>query len=213
MPHLFETFTQETRDRFNLGKGSGLGLAICKNLASMMNGTIEVDSEVGKGSTFTVELPLTVGNAAEDMAEASTIEKRAMGARHCAYDFGGKRVLVAEDNAMNMEIACYLLAKVNLAVDGAENGRQALECFEASPEGTYAAFLTDIIMPEMNGLETAAAIRALDRDDAKNVPIIAMSANAFEEDERESVRFGIDAYVVKPIDPETLYRTLESTLK
>lgn len=127
-------------------------------------------------------------------------------------DFAGQHVLLAEDNEMNMEIARHLLERVNLQVDTAKDGLEACECFAASPENHYSAILMDIRMPRMDGLEAAGKIRAMDRSDCM-LPIIAMSANAFEEDIHKALNKGINAYTVKPIDTRQFYGTLAKYIK
>jgi signal transduction histidine kinase/ActR/RegA family two-component response regulator len=200
LPQLFEPFSQEHRALDSEIHGTGLGLAICKSLISMMHGTIQVDSEPGKGSCFTIDIPL---RSAEDKPPEQLSET----CTEDICDFHGRKVLLAEDNELNMEIARHVLERVNLQVDSAENGKIACDMFAASPEGKYCAVLMDIRMPEMDGLKATRAIRAMKRRDA-SVPIIAMSANAFEEDIREALENGMNAYTTKPIDVQQLYRTL-----
>ena len=207
LPHIFETFSQDKRDWTNESRGTGLGLAICHNLVAMMNGEIHVDSEPGDGTRFTVELPLKVVDAIPGEVQPSA-EAHVQARTYVRPDLSGRHVLLAEDNAMNMEIARYLLEKVGLSVELARDGKAAYDLFAASPEGSFDAVVTDIVMPRMDGREVAEAIRALDRKDATSIPIIAMSADAFEEDVRSSLVCGINAYVVKPIDERLLYQTL-----
>ena len=206
IPRIFEPFAQESDDWTNERKGAGLGLAICKSLVSLMHGDITVRSALGKGTAFEVVIPLeTVGGASARESGPSPENE--------AVDLAGRRVLLVEDNEMNMEIACYDLSKLGLSVDTAHDGIEALEAFRSAPKGTYDAIITDIVMPRMGGKELASAIRALDRDDAAAIPIIAMSANAFEENAREAMMSGIDAYVIKPTYPETLRRTLSACIR
>ncbi|MCH3942826.1 MAG: ATP-binding protein [Atopobiaceae bacterium] len=210
LPHLFEPFSQERRSSSDEHKGTGLGLAICHSLVSMMNGDIQVESRLGEGTSFVVEVPL---RRVRD--QATPDDEKGSRSSSCAADgarFPGKHVLLAEDNAMNLEIARYLLERVGLVVDSAKDGSEALELFEESAVGGYDAVLTDIEMPVMDGRRMAKALRRLDRSDAATVPIIAMSADAFEEDVQTSLICGINGYVVKPIDASHLYETLERYL-
>jgi len=200
LPHLFDPFAQEKRALDSEIKGTGLGLAICKSLVEMMSGSISVESEPGKGSTFTVRLPLKISDSENLPAELSSYPEN-------ERDFEGVRVLLAEDNLMNTEIARHVLEKANIRVDTAVNGKEACRIFMDSPVGTYKAILMDIRMPVMDGLAATRAIRAMERSD-RSVPIIAMSANAFEEDVREAMSSGMNAYTIKPINVQQLYATL-----
>lgn len=204
IPHLFDAFTQEnTHTSGHIG--TGLGLAICKNIVTLMNGTIQVHSTKGKGSCFITEIQLdrSAASAAPDPIEDSRQATPAI-----LQNFKGLHILVAEDHPMNQEIARYLLEKIGFIVDMADNGRIACEKFSASQEGYYAAVILDIRMPEMDGIEAARKIRTMDRHDAHTMPLIAMSADAFEEDISKSLANGINAHLIKPIDAAVLYRTL-----
>ena len=128
-------------------------------------------------------------------------------------DFAGKRLLLVEDNMINMEIANMILTEAGFTVETAENGRIAVDKFEASEQGHYDAILMDMRMPEMDGLEATRTIRAMDRQDAKAIPIIALTANAFDEDVQRSLQAGLNAHLSKPVQPEALYETLESLIK
>lgn len=207
LPHIFNAFEQENRSLDSEIKGTGLGLAICKSLIEMMNGTIHVSSEVNKGTTFTVILPLGASDNAQTVSISPLNHTSSAKA-----DFQGKHVLLVEDNAVNMEIAAHVLQKANLIVDQAKNGKQACEVFEHSPSHYYAALIMDIRMPVMDGYTAARQIRASSREDS-NVPIIAMSANAFEEDIREALNSGMNAYTIKPIDIASLYQTLQQYIQ
>ena len=215
LPHVFESFVQEKRQPEAEAKGTGLGLAICHSLVTLMNGTIRAESEPGKGSVFTIEIPLHAAAEQEEKKQtgAAAESKDAGSRQEMKYtDFAGQHVLLAEDNEMNMEIARHLLERVNLQVDTAKDGLEACECFAASPENHYSAILMDIRMPRMDGLEAAGKIRAMDRSDCM-LPIIAMSANAFEEDIHKALNKGINAYTVKPIDTRQFYGTLAKYIK
>lgn len=203
LPHLFDPFAQERRTLNNQIHGTGLGLAICKGLVARMGGTIQVESAPGKGSAFFVRLPL---RAAAD-GSAADAEAAAPAPAVSIPDFAGRHVLLAEDNPLNTEIALHLLEKVHLKVDTASNGMEACRVFAAAPERYYSAILMDIRMPGMDGLAATAQIRAMRRADA-GLPIIAISANAFEEDIRTALACGMSAYAIKPLDAAQLYALL-----
>ena len=193
LEHIFEPFSQEEGRGRTAYQGTGLGMSITKQLVDLMGGSIEVKSAVGEGSTFTVTLTFDVNtNASVEEVSASCIAGTA--------NIQGVRVLLVEDNELNSEIAVELLEDVGAHVDTAEDGCVALEKFAASEPGAYDAVLMDIMMPRMNGLEAARAIRALDRPDAANVPIIAMTANAFDDDVRATREAGMNAHLSKPIE-------------
>ena len=205
--HLFEPFTQEYRDDASPSRGTGLGLSITKKLVDLMGGTIRVRSEPDRGTTFFLR-------AAVDCVPAARLPDGA--ADRSAPDYAalaGRRVLLCEDHPLNREIACALLSDKGLAADTADNGQKGLELFARSPVGFYQAVLMDIRMPVMDGCEAAAAIRALDRPDAGTVPILAMTADAFAEDVQRCLNAGMNGHLAKPIDPDTLYGTLEKLLR
>ncbi|MEG0824718.1 MAG: ATP-binding protein [Oscillospiraceae bacterium] len=203
LPKLFEPFSQEHSGSTSSYGGSGLGLAISKNLAQLMGGDIFVESTLGVGTTFTVKIPLEIPTDSPEQLFATPCLPPA------EYDFTGKRFLLVEDHQLNIMVATKLLEFKHATVDVAENGEIALELFTKAPEGTYDAVLMDIRMPVMDGLEATRRIRGLDSLWAKQVPIIAMSANAFDEDVTKSKQVGMNAHLAKPIDSELLYHTLE----
>lgn len=215
MARMYHPFEQEHPGVARNRSGTGLGLAIVRNLVLLMGGEIRVRSVVAEGTVFTVTLYL--GLAEDDsgvpaVAEASGVQRAQEGAPGACPRFGGQRVLLVEDNEINREIAATLLEDADLRVDAAVDGGRAVEMFRRAPAGAYAAVLMDIRMPVMNGLEATRAIRALDRPDAGTVPIIGMSANAFQEEVREALEAGMSAYLVKPLDIGLLYRKLEELL-
>ena len=183
-------------------QGTGLGLAICNRLVRMMGSRIELESEVGRGSTFSFTLRLRTATPRE-ASRAKQLPVR---------DFTGQRVLVAEDNELNMEIVTTMLSDMGLEVDGVSDGKQAVDAFSRSPEGFYDAVILDVMMPVMNGLEAASAIRSLDRADASRVFIAAASANAFDDDIKRSLASGMNAHLSKPIEPDKLAAMLSSAL-
>lgn len=212
LPHIFETFTQEDNINPNGQTGSGLGLAICKNIINLMNGTIRVESEKGVGSTFIVEVKLGIPEDKNVVSEANN-EVNSLKKAPEEYDFHGKRILLAEDHPMNQEIARYLLEKVHFMVEIASNGKIACDMVSDKPQNYYSLIIMDIRMPIMDGIEATRTIRAMPREDTKKIPIIAMSADVFEEDISKSLANGINAHLIKPIDPSILYQTLSKYLK
>ena len=201
LPKIFDSFSQEDSSCTNKYGSTGLGMAISKNLVEMMNGTISVESEKGVGTEFTVTITLkNCEHRVEEQENTEDLSKQA--------DLAGRRVLLAEDIEMNAEIMMDLLSLEEIEADHAQNGRIVVEMFENSAPGTYAAILMDVRMPEMDGLEAAAAIRALDREDAKRIPIIALTANAFDEDVQRSLQAGMNAHVSKPVDAEHLIQIM-----
>lgn len=203
LERLFCPFEQENADTAQKHGGSGLGLSITKNLVDLMGGSISCDSEKGKGTVFTVSLPFVVNR--KNFGEVSAEQRD----ENEEFDFGGSRVLLAEDTEMNAEIVTALLELVNIKVEHAWNGKEAVEMFLAADPGTYMAILMDIQMPEMNGYEAAKAIRTSKHEDADRIPIIAMTANSFSEDISAALNAGMNGHIAKPIDTGLLYRTLK----
>ena len=212
---IFDSFARSDDERVNRIQGTGLGMPIVRNLARMMQGSIAIESELDRGSRFTVELDLCRRRdrrgAAGTWSGTPTVDATATPPAE-PEDFSGRRVLLVEDNALNMEIALELIGSTGAVIDCAENGQQALERFKASPEGHYNLIFMDIQMPVMNGLDAARAIRALEREDARGVPIIAMSANVFAEDIHAAGNAGMNGHVPKPIDLGLLRETLRRWL-
>ncbi len=206
IPKVFDTFSQEDSDRNNKFGSTGLGMAIAKNIIDVMNGTITVKSRKGEGTEFTVII--TFNNCSRsDGAQAgdeSEAKPRA--------DLKGCRILLAEDVFINAEIMNEILKVKGAETDYAETGAVALKKFSSSEPGHYDAVLMDVRMPEMDGLEATSKIRALDRPDARIVPIVAMTANAFDEDVQRSMQAGMNAHLSKPVEPEKLYQTLEELI-
>ncbi len=200
MAGMFESFVRENREEVMKESGVGLGLAITKRLVTLMNGTITVASELGNGSVFTVKLPLKIQS--ED--EAETREEEVI---HEPKSLEGKKILLVDDNELNREIAVEILEDSGMVVDMACNGMEAVEMVKQNGMRFYDAILMDIQMPVMNGYEATEAIRALP-DDGKPVVIIALSANAFEEDKRKSLSVGMNAHIPKPVNAAELVETL-----
>lgn len=196
---MFEPFTQENAGARSVYGGTGLGMSITKSLVDKMGGTIGVESRQGVGTTYTITLPFVI-----DSTEAAEPEQQ----QTDLAVLQGQRVLLAEDNALNMEIMEFLLNEVGIKVTKAADGQQAVEAFAASPVGGFDAILMDVMMPVRDGHEATRAIRAMDRPDAKTIPIFAMTANAFTEDRRKALESGMNEHLPKPIDPDALYRLL-----
>lgn len=199
--HMFEAFAQENSDRGSLSGGVGLGLAVVKKLVDERGGTIQVDSALGQGTRFRVVLPMM---PSETEPEAALPD--------AAASIAGRRLLVAEDNELNREIAVYLLQEAGAVVDQAADGKEAVEMFAASAPGTYDAVLMDVMMPELDGLSATRAIRGMDRPDAQ-LPIIAMTANLFDEDVAACLAAGMDAHIPKPLEAGQMIRTIAEWLE
>lgn len=195
---LFHPFTQEHDNARTEYQGTGLGMAIVSDLVKFMGGAIGVESRLGEGTTFTVQLEFDL-NPAEPPAATDA---------QPLTDISGMRVLVAEDNDLNLEIARCMLQDAGVKTAEARNGREAVEKFAASEEGAFDAILMDVMMPVMDGMQAARAIRALPRRDAADVPIIAMTANAFAEDQSRARDCGMTKYLTKPVDPAKLRAAL-----
>ena len=206
--HLFEAFSRERTSTVSGVEGTGLGLAITKNIVDLMRGEITVESEEGKGSEFTITLPLRINNAAQ--RTDALPESRGVPAGE--FSFSGRRILLVEDNELNQEIAKAVLEEAGFEVDVADDGTVAVEKVRGAQPGQYDLILMDIQMPIMNGYEATRQIRALDSP-LSSIPIIALSANALEEDKRNSLESGMNNHVGKPFDVQQLLELLRSYLK
>ena len=204
LQHIFEPFSQAVKSARTDYQGTGLGMSIVKKLIDKMGGSIEIESEVGVGTQITVMLPFEIAEEKAVLQQKDT-EKTA--------DLNGMQILLVEDNDLNQEIAQYLLEEAGARVIVAQNGAEAEKCFRDLPEGSVDAILMDIMMPVMNGYEATREIRASGRKDAKTIPIIAMTANAFEEDRKESIEAGMNEHLTKPLDSEKLMKILEKYKK
>ena len=198
---IFESFTREQSSTVSGIQGTGLGMAITKNLVDMMDGTISVDSEEGKGSEFVVVIPCKISETSA--ASASQATKR---------DFSGKRALLVEDNAMNQTIAEAILRESGFDVAIASNGLEAVEMMEGSPSGHYDIVLMDIQMPHMDGYEATARIRSLEDPQKAHIPIVAVTANAFEEDANRALSAGMNGHLAKPYDIPAIMETLSNLI-
>ncbi len=202
---IFDSFERERSRTVDAIQGTGLGMAITKKFVEMMNGTILIETEQGKGSTFTVRLsfPLAKEDEVHTASDQSENEK---------IDFSGVRILLADDNPINIEIASMILTQEGFTVDVAENGQIAAEMVEQSEKGYYSAILMDIQMPVMNGYDATRRIRASAGENA-SIPIIAITANTFETDRQEAFEAGMNAHVAKPFNPDELLKTLAECIR
>ena len=201
--HIFEQFARERTSTVSKIQGTGLGMAITKSLVDMMGGRITVKSEQGKGSEFTISLRFPIGEAKTGQTPPAAK----------ASAFTGKKLLVVEDNELNLEIASTLLKEAGFEVDTAENGKIAVEKVEAASADRYDLILMDIQMPEMDGYEATRRIRALPDAKKAALPIVAMTANAFEDDRKNALHAGMNGHIAKPLDIPKLFQVLSELLK
>lgn len=201
--HAFEPFSQESNSQSNKYAGTGLGLPIVQNLVHLMGGEISIRSKLNEGTTVTVELPIELLEGYQPPPPGET---------NVFWELRGKRILLCEDHPLNAAIATKLLSKAGVEVERAADGQQGVDLFMRRGADYYDALLMDIRMPVMDGLSAARVIRNLRRSDAKTVPIIAMTANAFDFDVKASLSAGMDAHLDKPVEPEELYRTLSEQI-
>lgn len=205
MPHLFEEFSRENDTTHSKIVGTGLGMPITKRLIELMGGSIEVESEVGKGTKFTVITPHRIASEADVRNSKKDEEVLA--------DFSGRRLLLAEDNDLNAEIAMELLDEMGFEVEWAQDGDICVNMMERAEEGYYDLVLMDIQMPNMNGYQAAETIRKMDDLAKASIPIVAMTANAFEEDKKNAYAAGMDAHLAKPVDIPKLVEILTDILE
>ena len=208
--HIFEPFERERTSTVSKIQGTGLGMAITKNIVDMMGGTIEVESQKGVGTEFIIRLELRL------QAEAGVANEE--GAKQHSHaegvaEFAGKRLLLAEDNELNREIACMLLSKYGFVIDTAENGQEAVDLVAASAPGYYDLVLMDIQMPVMDGHEATRRIRNLEDKELAKVPVVAMTANAFDEDRKAAKECGMNGFISKPINMQEVVQALRMCLQ
>ena len=199
---IFRQFEQADNSDNARKQGTGLGLAISRRIVRMMDSDIKLESEPGKGSTFSFNVKL----------QPVSCEKTTVTSQPEEISFPGKRILVVEDNELNMEIICTILEGYKILTEQAVNGKEAVYQMEKTAPGYYDMILMDIMMPEMDGLEAARAIRAMEREDCKTIPIYAMSANAFDEDVKRSLASGMNGHLSKPVNLQVLEKTLRKVL-
>ena len=208
--HIFEPFERERTSTVSKIQGTGLGMAITKNIVDMMGGTIEVESQKGVGTEFIIRLELRL--QAEAGAAHEEGAKQHIHAEGVA-EFAGKRLLLAEDNELNREIACMLLSKYGFVIDTAENGQEAVDLVAASAPGSYDLVLMDIQMPVMDGHEATRKIRSLENKVLAKVPVVAMTANAFDEDRKAAKECGMNGFISKPINMQEVVQALRMCLQ
>ena len=201
---IFEPFAQEHAGSRTKFAGTGLGMPITKKLVEKMGGTISFESKEGTGTTFVIRIPFQIDTDMKDRTETEEKTKASIQGLH---------VLLAEDNELNMEIAEFVLQNEGTVVTKAWNGQEAVDIFRKSSPGEFDAILMDIMMPVMNGYEAAKMIRSLDREDAKVIPIIAMTANAFTEDKMRAKEAGMDEHIAKPVDGKLLVKVINELVK
>ena len=202
LPHVYEEFSREHTTTENKVPGTGLGLSIIKSMIELMGGSIQVESRQGIGTKFTVDISFDAASKEEVYGSQNTIKPFAI------HTIKGKRILIAEDNELNAEIAKTVLEDVGALVTRVEDGQQAVELFKEKPAGTFDAILMDLMMPVMDGYTATRKIRSLERSDAKTIPIIAMTANAFREDAEKCIAVGMNAHLAKPLDIEKVMITI-----
>jgi len=203
MEHIFDMFERERNDSTIGQQGTGLGMSITKKLVDAMNGTIEIESEPGKGTTVTVTTPLRYADPAE-VARKQDLEE---------FTLAGKHILLAEDNELNAEIACSILESADMTVEVATDGQAAVEAVANHPARTYDCILMDVQMPRMDGYTATKMIRAMKDEEKAKIPIIAMTANAFAEDRKHALEIGMDAHIAKPVDIRKLHEAMSEVLQ
>ena len=208
--HIFEPFERERTSTVSKIQGTGLGMAITKNIVDMMGGTIEVESQKGVGTEFIIRLELRLQAEARVANEDGTKQH---GHAEGVAEFAGKRLLLAEDNELNREIACMLLSKYGFVIDTAENGQEAVDLVAASAPDYYDLVLMDIQMPVMDGHEATRRIRNLEDKELAKVPVVAMTANAFDEDRKAAKECGMNGFISKPINMQELVQALRMCLQ
>ena len=201
---VFEPFAQEHTGSRTKFAGTGLGMPIAKNLVEKMGGTITFESEEGAGTTFVIRVPFKIDMNADKREKQKDVSEKSIKGLH---------ILLAEDNELNMEIAEFMLQNEGTVVTKAWNGQEAVELFRKSKPGEFDVILMDIMMPVMNGYEATKMIRSLDREDAKTIPIIAMTANAFTEDRLRAKEAGMDEHIAKPVDGKLLIKVIHKLMK
>ena len=207
LPHIFDEFSREHTATENKVSGTGLGLSIVKSFVELMNGKIHVESELGKGTKFTVEIPLELASE-EDVYKKELPEQAFM-----TDNSIGKRILLAEDNELNAEIAMELLKEEGFLIDWVKDGQECFDKLEESDDGYYDLILMDIQMPILNGYNTAAKIRQMENQKKAATPIVAMTANSFDEDIERTKKAGMNGFIAKPLDSEKMFTILKQNIE
>ena len=205
LPYLFELSTRERNTTLSKIPSTGLGMAIVKNLVDFMNGSIEVESELGKGSTFTITIP-------HKIAYKDYTNRNIESSNEFDIDFKGKRILLAEENELNAEITTTILSEMGFKVKAVEDGILCVNEMLHQPANTFDLILMDIQMPNMDGYKATDCIRHLSQPEKANIPIIAMSANTFEEDKKKAFDVKMNDYITKPIDFQKMEEVLKHVL-
>ena len=205
LPSLFELFTRERNTTLSKIPGTGIGMAIVKNLVDFMNGSIEVESELSKGSTFTITIP-------HKIAYKDYTNRNIESSNEFDIDFKGKRILLAEENELNAEITTTILSEMGFVVKAVENGILCVNEMLHQPANTFDLILMDIQMPNMDGYKATDCIRHLSQPEKANIPIIAMSANTFEEDQKKAIDVKMNDYIMKPIDFQKMEEVIKHVL-
>ena len=206
LPHIFDEFSREHTATENKVSGTGLGLSIVKSFVELMNGRIHVESEPGKGTKFTVEIPLELASE-EDICKKELPEQTFMTDKNI-----GKRILLAEDNELNAEIAMELLKEEGFLIDWVKDGQECFDKLEESDDGYYDLILMDIQMPILNGYDTTAKIRQMENPKKATTPIVAMTANSFDEDIEMTQKAGMNGFIAKPLDAEKMFTILKQSI-
>lgn len=202
LPHVYEEFSREHTTTENKVQGTGLGLSIIKSMIELMDGSIQVESRQGIGTKFTVDLSFDIASKEEVYGNQNAMKPPAI------HTIKGTRILLVEDNELNAEIAKTVLEDVGALITRVEDGQQAVKLFKEKPAGTFDAILMDLMMPVMDGYTATKKIRSLERSDAKTIPIIAMTANAFQEDAEKCIAVGMNAHLAKPLNIEKMMTTI-----
>ena len=202
LPHVYEEFSREHTTTENKVQGTGLGLSIIKSMIELMDGSIQVESRQGIGTKFTVDFSFDIASKEEVYGNQNAMKPPAI------HTIKGTRILLVEDNELNAEIAKTVLEDVGALITRVEDGQQAVKLFKEKPAGTFDAILMDLMMPVMDGYTATKKIRSLEHSDAKTIPIIAMTANAFQEDAEKCIAVGMNAHLAKPLDIEKMMTTI-----
>lgn len=207
LPHIFDEFSREHTATENKVNGTGLGLSIVKSFVELMNGKIHVESEPGKGTKFTVEIPLELASE-EDVCKKELPEQTFMTDKNI-----GKRILLAEDNELNAEIAMELLKEEGFLIDWVKDGQECFDKLEESDDGYYDLILMDIQMPILNGYDATAKIRQMENQKKAATPLVAMTANSFDEDIEMTKKAGMNGFIAKPLDSEKMFTILKQSIE